>query len=508
MNSEDPSRTVRRSPLRVVMFAAEAYPFVKVGGLADVLGALPKYLEKLGVRTTVVIPGYRDIHHAPHGITPYRDLPEFTVPMGPGHARAEIYHGTLPGTTVDVFLIGSSDYFYRDGVYDDPATREGFLDNMERFVFFMKAGLELVRRRDSPVDVVHCHDSQTGLVPGMLRTTWADDPFFTRSGTLFTIHNLAHQSIYPKESLYWAGIDYRFFYPTSPFEFWGKVNFMKAGIESSDLLSTVSETYALEIQSTAEFGHGLEGVLRRRSSDLVGIVNGIDYEKWNPAADPMLPARFSAADPSGKEVCKRELLRAFGLPDPPARIPLLGIVSRLAEQKGFDLIAEAAEEIASLDLQLVVLGNGQHRYHRLLEELAARHPDRIAVRLSYDDRLAHLVEAGSDAFLMPSRYEPCGLNQLYSLRYGSVPIVRATGGLVDTVSDYDLASGTGTGFRFEHYAAFDMVLAIRKALAVYAVAERWRELVDRIMQEDWSWERSARRYVELYDRLRTLKNPA
>jgi starch synthase len=496
-------------PLDVVLFAAEAAPFVKVGGLAEVVGKLPRYLEGLGVRCAVVIPGYRAIVRERFGMVPFAPLPEFPVPMGAGTARAVIDHGRLPGTSADVLVVGSAEYFDRDGVYDDPSTREGFSDNMQRFVFFAKAGLAAARALGRRFDVVHCHDSQAGLVPGLLATAPAPDPLLGQAGRLFTIHNLAYQGIYGPETLAWAGIDGSHFHAGSPFEFWGKVNFMKVGIECSDLLSTVSETYAREIQTSSEYGHGLEGVLRRRRDHLFGIVNGIDGLEWNPETDPLLPARFSSRDLGGKAVCKRELLAAFGLPRPPGRVLLVGIVSRLADQKGFDLIGEAAGELARLDLQLVVLGDGQSRHRAMLQELAARHPERIAVRFGYDDRLAHLVEAGSDAFLMPSRYEPCGLNQLYSLRYGTVPIVRATGGLADTVESYDLETGTGSGFRFEAYAATEMLLAVRKALAVYGDGARWGALVARIMDLDWSWERSARTYAELYRRLRDLhRDPA
>jgi len=494
-------------PLDVVMFAAEAFPFVKVGGLGDVVGALPKYLKTLGAEPSIVIPAYKDVHHDRHGIAPYAPVPEFMVPMGPGWARAEIYHGALPGTDIDVFFIGCVDYFYRDGVYDDPGTGEGFPDNMERYVFFMKAGLELWKRLARNADVLHCHDSQAGLIPGMLKTTYADDPSFQRAGTLFTIHNLAYQGVYPKESLYWAGIDYRHFYPTSPFEFWGKVNFTKVGIECADLVSTVSETYAREIQESAEFGYGLEGVLRRRSEDLFGIVNGIDYREWNPETDPLLPAHFSSRDLAGKAVCKRELQAAFGLPPRDGQVPVFGIVSRLTDQKGLDLIAEAVEEITALDLQMIVLGNGQRHYHDLFGMLAERYPEKIGVRFGHDNRLAHLVEAGADIFLMPSKYEPCGLNQIYSLRYGAVPVVRATGGLVDTVQNYDLESETGSGFSFESYSAAAMMDALRRALRLYSDAERWRRLQARIMTLDWSWEASARKYMELYRRIYAKRNP-
>ncbi len=494
-------------PVTIAMFAAEAIPYVKVGGLADVVGALPRALEDLGATSIIVIPAYRDIHHDRHGIRPLASLPSFDVPMGPRPARAEIFQTAVPDTGIEVFLIGGQDYFFRDGIYDNPATGEGFADNMQRYIFFMKAGLELLRRLGRRVDVIHCHDSQTALIPGFLRTNLLHDPFFAGTGSLFTIHNLAYQGIYPKQALQWAGISPRYHHLGSPFEFWGQVNFMKVGIECSDLLNTVSATYALEIQSP-EHGYGLEGVLRNRRDQLHGIINGIDYAEWNPETDRHIPANFSTEDLSGKAACRAEVLRRFGLPEDNGRVPLIGMVSRLADQKGFDLLKQAEDEIARLDLRLVVLGRGQRRYHDLLARMAARHRHKIAVRTDFDDPLAHTIYAGADMILVPSLYEPCGLNQLIAMRYGTVPIVRATGGLIDTVRDFDGRDGGGTGFRFKRYCAPDLVEALRRALEVYAAPDRWLPLVRRALAENWSWVSSARSYMDLYRTIVEKKNPA
>lgn len=483
------------------MFAAEATPFVKVGGLADVVGALPRALEKLGARLLIVIPAYKDIHHERHGIRPYAPVPCFDIPMGPRIERAEIFHCGVPGTGIEVFFVGCRDYFFRDGVYDNPVTGEGFVDNMQRYVFFMKAGLTLLKRLGTPVDIIHCHDSQTALIPGFLRTNLAQDPFFSRTGSLFTIHNLAYQGIYPRHALYWAGIDPRHHHLGSPFEFWGQVNFMKVGIECSWMLNTVSESYAREIQSGPEHGHGLEGALRHRDGDLHGIINGLDYDEWNPETDPLIPARFSTGDLSGKSLCKLEVLKRFGISESRAQFPLVGMVSRLADQKGFELLGHAEAELGALDLNLVVLGRGQLRYHELLAHLAARYPGRIATHSDFDEPLAHTIYAGADMLLVPSRYEPCGLNQLIALRYGTVPVVRATGGLIDTVRDCDEKNETGTGFRFEKYSARDMVRALQRALRVCPNSRLWNKLIISAMQENWSWEASARRYMELYHRI-------
>jgi starch synthase len=410
--------------------------------------------------------------------------------------RARIFQTRLKNTEVDVYLIGSHKYFDRPGIYDNPNNGEGYGDNGERFLFFMKSGLELLLRMAIPVDILHCHDSHTALIPGFLHTKYDRSPFFKNVGTLFTIHNLAYQGIYSPKVLRFAGIDDKHFYPMSPFEYWDNVNFMKAGILMADKVNTVSQTYAVEIRTGPEYGHGLEGVLRSRKMDLSGIVNGIDYEEWNPETDPLIPAHFSREDLSGKEKCKKHLQRHFKLPPVAGRVPLIGIVSRLADQKGFALIAEAAPEIVALDMQMVILGVGQRKYHDLLQKIALRYPEKIAIHLAFDDDLAHKIEAGCDMFLMPSRYEPCGLNQLISLKYGTIPIVRATGGLADTVVPYDKEAGTG--FRFDGYSAKEMMAALKLALSVYSNADPWRNLMIRAMSEDWSWNKSAEKYLQIY----------
>ncbi len=490
--------------LKVVMFAAEVTPFTKVGGLGDVLGALPKALEGLGARLSIVTPAYRTTRQGKFNLQRHPDIAGFDVSMGHAIERAEVYHTRMDLTSIDVYFIGSQKYFDRDGVYDDPTAKEGYRDNMERFIFFMKAGLGLVLRMGTPVDIVHCHDSHAALIPGIIRTSYQHHPVFARSGSLFTIHNLAYQGVYPKEALQYAGIDKKYFYAMSPFEYWNKVNFMKAGILLADKVNTVSQTYAKEIQSSHEYGHGLEGVLNNRKQDVSGIVNGIDYEEWNPASDPLIPAHFSTRDLSGKKSCKTYLRRHLNLPESSGRTPLIGIVSRLTDQKGFDLIQESIQDIMSLDLQLVVLGMGQQKYISLFQNIETRYPGKVSVRFCFDNDLAHKIEAGCDMFLMPSKYEPCGLNQLYSMRYGTIPIVRATGGLADTVVDNH--NGDGTGFSFKRYSAAEMMTALRRAAEAYSNADRWEELMIRAMNQDWSWNRSAQKYLELYHKIHSLKH--
>jgi starch synthase len=460
------------------------------------VGALPKALGKTGAKPTIMIPAYKSANLERLDVRPCDLLPRFSIPMGPSSEEAVLYQTRIENTGMDVYLIGSGKYFDRAGIYDDPVTREGYPDNIERFIFFMKAGLEVILRLGIRADIIHCHDSHSALIPGLIHINFRGHPFLAHVGTLFTIHNLAHQGLDSRESLYYAGIDYKHFYPMSPLEYWDKVNFMKAGILFADKVNTVSQTYAKEIMSSHDYGFGLEGVLQNRAKDVSGIVNGIDYEEWNPETDPLIPAHFSMSDLSGKSKCKNHLLEYFGLPGTQNRVPLIGIVSRLADQKGIDLIAEAIEEIMAMDVQLVVLGTGQQKYHDFFRQITAQYPEKISVRLFFDNELAHKIEAGCDMFLMPSKYEPCGLNQLYSMRYGTIPVVRATGGLADTVINW--GDERGTGFSFAHYTAREMMSAIRKAVAVYSDPALWTPLMVRAMSADWSWHRSAEQYMNLY----------
>jgi len=483
--------------LKIVMIAAEAAPFVKVGGLGDVVGALPGALEKLGAKVTVIIPAYGNSADGSFPVNPCRDIPGFNVTLGNFSEYASIFQAKMPGTGVAVYLVGARRYFERDGVYDDLATGEGYADNMDRYIFFMKAAIELMLRLPDFFDIIHCHDSHAALIPGIIKENYDGALKLTRARTVFTIHNLAYQGNYPREALDLAGIPQSRFYPGSPYEFWEQVNFMKAGIMFSDEVTTVSPNYAEEIQGS-EFGFGLEGVLRDRSANLRGIINGIDYNEWNPETDPFIAEHFSSRKLSGKAVCKRDILEYFniGLNRDFKLVPLIGIISRLANQKGFDLIAEAIHVIAELDIFMVILGTGQQYYNDLVRDVAARYPEKIAARLAFDNPLAHKIEAGCDMFLMPSRYEPCGLNQLYSLRYGTIPVVHRTGGLADTVIPYD--GHGGTGFVFTEYSAEALTLSIFEALSVYANPVMWKKLVRKAMAENWSWESSAERYMDLY----------
>jgi starch synthase len=486
--------------MRLAMLGSEMAPLAKVGGLADVVGALPPALREIGVDVRVALPLYGGIDRARWEVRPDPEVPRLALRMAAEEMQARFFRAADPSGGVPVHLVASDAFFDRDGIYDDPATGEGYPDNALRFLFFARAALELFRALGWRPDVLHCHDHQTAPAIADLRVRLAGDPFYTGVGGVFTIHNLGYQGIFPPSILPWMGVGPERFYPMSPFEFFGNVNFMKVGIQLADVVTTVSERYAQEIRESPEHGAGLEGVLRSRAADLVGILNGVDYARWDPAVDRLIPHRYGPGDLSGKALDRDELRRRFGLPVPHRRVPVIGMVSRLVDQKGFDLLEQAMPALAAMDVQLAVLGTGQERYGRMLEEAARRLPAKVAARLRFDDAMAHLVEAGADMFLMPSRYEPCGLNQMYSLRYGTVPVVRATGGLADTVLDDDARPGEGTGFSFEAYDAGAMLDALRRAAAAFADESRWTALMLRGMRRDHSWKASARRYVEAYEK--------
>jgi starch synthase len=352
-------------------------------------------------------------------------------------------------------------------------------------------------------DILHCHDHQTGLIPAYLRRLYRTEPSFARARTMFTIHNMGYQGLFPRDGMNRTGFNDAEFYPTSPFEFYGMLNFMKVGITYADLVTTVSETYAREIQQAKEFGYGLEGVLKERSRDLIGILNGIDTELWNPATDRLIPAVYSPADLSGKLENKKALLKKFELGDAHLDWPVLAMISRIDVQKGFDLVVSILEYLLGKDLYVTLLGSGNRETESYLRTIIERYPGKAGIRFEFDNGSAHLVEAGADIFLMPSKYEPCGLNQMYSLRYGTVPVVRRTGGLADTVQEYNPSTGEGTGFHFDNYDPEHFKAAVDRALALWPDRAQWRRLMLNGMQRDLSWTESARKYVQAYTRLRS-----
>lgn len=470
------------------MVASEAAPFAKTGGLADVVGSLPAALQKLGHEIAVLLPCYQNIDLSGAALIQN----SFPLWVGASRFDAELYR---IDQQVCFYFLNCPRLFLRDGYYGN--TEGDFPDNHIRFAGLALAALTIARYIFRP-NLFHCHDWQAGLVPAYLRSTFANDPTFMGIRTLFTIHNLGYQGLFPKKALPEVGLDRSLFH-LEGLEFFGKVNFLKAGLVYSDALNTVSRTYAREIQ-TPEYGFGLDGVLRARRHVLHGILNGADYSEWDPRHDPHIAAPYSADDLSGKRACKEDLLREFDIPLEAIERPLLGIVSRLTSQKGLDLVLEIADELAVEDLTVVTLGTGELPYEAAFSDLALQYPEKFFVRIGYDNVLAHKIEAGADMFLMPSRYEPSGLNQIYSLRYGTVPIVRATGGLDDTIEE-------DTGFKFTEYSGQALLGAIRVALAVYADGPAWREIMRRNMQKDFSWDASARAYSALYQELQNAATP-
>ncbi len=477
------------SGLSILLVTSEATPLAKTGGLADVAGALPLALARLGHHVTVVLPRYRRVQAgAPLG--------RFTVPLG-----ADRFVGTFStrelADGVTAVMADCPELFDRGELYG--VGNEDYADNARRFAFLSRAALALPAVTGTLPDVIHAHDWQAGLTPVFLRQSRADDERFAGIPVVFTIHNLAYQGLFAPEWMQALDLPAALF-SLNGIEYWGRVSFLKAGINFSDIVTTVSPTYTREIQ-TVEFGFGFDGILRRRADRLVGILNGIDVERWNPAADPYLPCTYSAEALDGKTAAKRALLDAIGLPTSPESLgrPLVGLVSRMVDQKGFDLLSAAAGPLLDLPLAVALLGSGDPRYEQEWLQLTEAYPGRVAARIGFDDRLAHLIIAGADLFLMPSRFEPCGLSQMYCLRYGTVPVVRRTGGLDDTVENWNPRSRRGTGFTFRDYTADALVASVDRALALYGDRDSWQNLQRAGMGQDHSWDASAREYVRVYE---------
>ena len=455
--------------MKILFCSSEVVPFAKTGGLADVSAALPQALEKEGCQVKVALPKYRCVK-----------------------TKGSI---AKLGGNIDVHLIENDKYFNRQGLYGESGG--DYPDNLERFAFFCKRSLHLLKETNFCPEIIHCNDWQSALIPVYLKTIFKDDPFFKQTKAIFTIHNLAYQGLFPKENFKQTGLNEKIF-NWRTLEFYGKVNLLKGGLVFSRFITTVSPTYAKEIQSL-KFGCGLDGVLRERKNDLFGIINGIDYHVWNPASDDKIFKRFDAANLEDKYVNKEKLQQELSLPRK-RDIPLLAIVSRLAEQKGIELVISALDKIANLNLQFVLLGTGDEKYHFMLEKTEQKGYGNISISLRFDPILAHKIYAGCDAFLMPSNFEPCGLGQLISFKYATIPIVRKSGGLADTVIDYHPEKETGNGFVFEKFSSAELLKAITRALAVYRDRQKWQRLMLKVMDYNFSWERPARKYIELYKR--------
>ena len=482
-------------PLKIWFLASEATPFAKTGGLADVAGSLPAALKSSGADVRLVLPLYRTVREKGLKV---RRLPEsLEIPLGEVSLPAALFE-TRTADGVPVYLIGREDLYDRPNLYGNG--RGDYYDNLERFAFYCHGALRMAEVLPFRPDVVHCHDWQTGLVPALLRGPYGGSPNFAGTASVFTIHNIGYQGLFPAEKLPVTGLSRPDFFHPEGIEYWGRISLLKAGMVYAGAITTVSPMYAREIR-TPEYGMGMEGVLQHRRASLHGILNGVDYRAWDPARDSHLPAAYSPTNLAGKRECKQALLREMGLDPSLVGRPLAGMISRLDAQKGLDLLLEILDDLLGLDVGLVVLGAGDERIQQALKRSAEKWPGRVGLKLGFDEPLAHRIMAGTDMFLIPSRYEPCGLTQMYALKYGSVPVVRATGGLDDTVVPFTAEDRQGNGFKFGPFASEDFFGALREGVTLYRDSGTWKRLMANGMQADFSWERSARTYLDLYESL-------
>lgn len=484
--------------LKVCFAVSECFPYVKTGGLGDVAGSLPKALEKDGCEVRVFLPLYGGIKTLDHGIRKLDEIKGVELAVGDSRHSFDLWHSKLPGSDVNVFFVDCPHYFHRDLPYTNDH------DEDERFIFYQLAVIETLQRMKWAPDLIHCNDWQTSLIPAYLKTVYSWDKLFEATATLLSIHNIGYQGIFSKQSVIKSGLPAEHFAPYRPLEHNGSFCFMKAGIVYADIISAVSPTYAHEIQ-TSELGAGLEGVLQSRSGDIYGVLNGIDEEIWNPKKDKFIPYNYSAAKISNKKKNRAGLLKEAELPDIEGHA-LIGIVSRFAPQKGFELFPPVIDEIMNLPVQLLVLGSGESSTEDFFRQLKDSYPEKVNTYIGYSNKLSHYITAGCDMFLMPSHYEPCGLNQMYSLKYGTVPIVRKTGGLADTVKDFHEFENEGNGFSFKDYTPQALYSTISRATDIFNDKEVWKKIQVRGMNEDFSWKHSADLYIELYKKAKQKRS--
>ena len=475
--------------LNILYCSPEVTPFSKTGGLGDVAGSLPKALAGAGCDIRVITPKYAGIKESTHKLKKVIDSISFKI--GKRDEAGSLYEGKLPGSKVPVYFVSCDKYFVRKEMYQENG--KDYEDNLERFSFFSMMVLHSIEKLGWQPDVIHCNDWQTALIPLYLKTTFKEK----KIGTLFTIHNIGYQGLFDKEKLSLTGLDLDIF-NIKGIEYFGKINLLKGGIIFSDIVTTVSPVYSKEIQ-TKDYGYGLEGVLKERSKDLYGIINGVDYDEWDPSSDDHISVRYSIKSIGRKKGCKKDLQKNCGLPLTDR--PVIGMISRLDDQKGLDILVEIMDELMHLDIQMVMLGTGKTIFHNILKKFKVKYKDKLSVNLFFDNTLAHKIEAGSDLFLIPSKYEPCGLSQLYSFKYGTVPVAHKTGGLADTITDYTpstIANNKATGFLFSRYSPDDLLKAILLSLSVYEDKQTWKKIVTAGMKSDFSWKRPAKEYVRLY----------
>lgn len=479
--------------MRVAFLSSEVSPFAKTGGLADVAGALPIFLSKLNIEIRLIMPFYQNVQEKDLRLTKIINK-QAIYWKGKKENFSTWEHRKK---SVPIYFIENRKYFDRDSLY---GTAKGdYPDNGERFAFFSKACLETLKTIGFSPHILHCHDWQTAITLAYLKFTYSDDVFFKGVRSLFTIHNLAYQGIFEKEILSTIGLPDYLFNMTN-LEFFGKVNFLKAGILYSTAVSTVSPRYSKEIQ-IPEYGYGLDGLVKAKNKILYGILNGADYSSWNPSTDKLITSNYSQEDFSGKKECKNALLKSFSLPVLKKDMPVIGMVSRLSNQKGFDILYESLEDLFRMEVYLIILGTGEEKFHHILSSAEKKYPSSLGLKIAFDEKLAHRIVAGSDIFLIPSRYEPCGLTQMYSLKYGTIPVVRATGGLDDAIEIFDSAKKTGNGFKFRDYSSKALLSSLKEAVSIYHEKEKWQVLMRNAMGYDFSWGKSAQEYLKLYKKI-------
>ncbi len=481
--------------MKIAFAASEVFPYAKTGGLADVAGALPIELSKLGHEVKVFMPKYNTFGEIEHGLHSQWDIGEIPIRVAGAVCSVHVHSATLPGSNVQIYFVDCPQYFHRFRVYTNDA------DEDERFILFSKGIIEILQRLQWAPDIIHCNDWQTGLLPLLLKENYSWDKMFDNTATVFTIHNVAYQGRFPKSAFYKAEIREIHSQKSGLGEYEGDVNFLKTAIFTSDIINTVSNTYAQELLTPA-YGEGMQDFLSQRRDDFYGIINGIDYSVWDPEKDFILPHHFSINDLSGKLLNKKFLVEHLNFSIEES-LPLIGIISRLVSQKGFDIVGNVLDELMLLDAQWLILGSGEQKHEEMFKRISLQHPNKVYFYRGYNNELAHLIEAACDIFLMPSKFEPCGLNQIYSLRYGTVPVVRKTGGLADTVLDWDeyLAKGLeiGTGYTFNDYSGLALLHSVRQAIHDFHLKDIWKKIQVNGMNKDFSWKKSAEKYVALYD---------
>lgn len=486
--------------LKILFASSEVAPLAKTGGLADVSGSLPKAIKSLGHDIRVVMPFYKMAKANAKSVKTVVD--NMSVPVSDRTIKCSVDMSELDGK-VPIYLIKKDSYYNRNELYT--VKQEDYKDNAERFVFFSRAILEMLKHIDFMPDIIHCNDWQTGLVPAYLKTLYLNKEGYENIGTVFTIHNLGYQGIFWALDMHLTNLPWDVF-NMDGIEYYGNISLLKAGLMYADALTTVSKGYSKEIQTT-EYGLGMDGILRYRQKDLYGILNGADYDHWSPEKDPYIVAQYDKSNLENKTKCKIDLLQEFGL-KAKASTPIIAMISRLADQKGFDILTEAIEELMQMDIIFILLGTGDPKYHELFTQISDKYPNKTGIRIAFDNSLAHKIEAGTDMYLMPSKYEPCGLNQIYSLRYGTIPIVRATGGLDDTITDIHEDPRNGFGFKFSDYTSKALASTVKRAVSYYSHKEAWAQLVWRAMSLDYSWEKSGKEYLKVYKKILKEKDVA